>query len=353
MGKKVFVAMSGGVDSSVSAYILKKCGFEVVGVTMCFNLYIKDRRKPVCCDYEAIEKARNVALYLGIKHYVLNFGEVLKEKIIKNFCNEYFKGRTPNPCVDCNHYIKFGALLEKVLSFGADFFATGHYARIEKDGLGRYYLKRAKDIYKDQSYFLYHLTQDKLKRVIFPIGDYLKDQVRQIARELKLSIAERPASQDICFLPTDDYREFLSLYFKDKIKEGEIVDKDGNVLGRHRGICFYTFGQREGLGLSGGPFYIIKLDKEKNQIVVGRKEDVYTQRFFVKDPHFINEPIKNKIVLGVKIRYNHKQVPAEIFPKSGYLEIRFFEPQSAVTPGQSAVFYKDDIVVGGGVIETE
>jgi len=353
MKQKVFVAMSGGVDSSVAAALLKEKDYEVIGVTMCFNLDILKRKRPICCDRQAIEDARKVAYKLGIRHYVLDFSKVLREKIIKKFSNEYLCARTPNPCIDCNRYIKFGALLEKVFKIGADFLATGHYARIEKSHCGLYYLKKAKDLTKDQSYFLYYLTQEKLKRIIFPLGELLKSEVREIARKLNLPIKDKPASQDICFLPTDNYREFLSLHFKDKIKAGEIVDKEGKVLGKHKGLCFYTLGQREGLGLGGGPFYVIKLDKKTNRIVVGKREDTYTGKFFIKKPHFIAEPIKNKVVLEVKIRYNHKETPAEVIPKDDYLEVRFFKPQSAVTPGQSAVFYKDDLVLGGGVIETE
>jgi len=353
MKQKVFVAMSGGVDSSVAAALLKEKDYEVIGVTMCFNLDILKRKRPICCDKQAIEDARKVAYKLGIKHYVLNFSRVLKEKIIKKFCDEYLSARTPNPCVDCNRYIKFDALLEKVFKIGADFFATGHYARIELGNDGLYYLKKAKDINKDQSYFLYCLTQEKLKRIIFPLGDYLKSEVREIARKLNLPVKDKPASQDICFLPADNYRNFLSLHFKDKIKPGEIVDKEGRILGRHRGLCFYTLGQREGLGLSGGPFYVIRLDKKTNRIVVGKKEDTYSERLFIKKPHFIGEPIKNKIVLNVKIRYNHRETPAEVIPRGNYLEVKFFKPQSAITPGQSAVFYKDDRVLGGGIIETD
>jgi tRNA-specific 2-thiouridylase len=353
MKERVFVAMSGGIDSSVAAVLLKEKGYEVIGVTMCFNLDILKRKRPICCDRQAIEDARRVAYKLGIKHYVLDFSKVLKEKIIKKFCDEYFSARTPNPCVDCNCYIKFGALLEKIIKFGGNLLATGHYARIEKDPAGLYYLKKAKDMTKDQSYFLYYLNQDKLKRIIFPLGELLKSEVREITKKLNLPVKDKPASQDICFLPTDNYRDFLSLHFKDKIKAGEIVDKEGRVLGKHKGLCFYTLGQREGLGLSGGPFYVIKLDKKTNRIVVGKKEDTYTKSFLIKKPHFIAEPIKNRVVLNVKIRYNHRETPAEVIPKDDYLEVRFFEPQSAVTPGQSAVFYKDDLVLGGGIIETE
>jgi len=351
--KRVIAAMSGGVDSSVCAYLLKEAGYEVIGVTMCFNLETKERKRPICCDWQAIEDARRVAYQLGIKHYVLNFSDILKEKIIKRFCDTYLIGKTPNPCVECNRYIKFGTLLEKALKLDADFLATGHYARIEKDTRGVYYLKKAKDPQKDQSYFLYYLNQQKLRKILFPLGNYLKSEIRQIARKIKLPVADRPASQDICFLPKGDYREFLSLHFQDKIKPGEIVDKEGRVLGRHRGICFYTLGQRQGLGLSGGPFYVIKLEKDTNRIVVSRKEDTYLKKLFVKNPHFINEPIKNKIVLNVKIRYNHKETPAEIIPHREDLEVIFLKPQSAITPGQSAVFYKNDTVIGGGEIDTE
>lgn len=361
--KRVVVAMSGGVDSSVAALLLKKKGYEVIGITICFgtargrDLSSANSKRPTCCGLEAISDARRVCHSLGIKHYVINLGKVLEEKVIKEFSQEYLRGRTPNPCVRCNQYVKFGALLKKARSLDADFLATGHYARITKALNSRtkhqsYLLKRGKDEKKDQAYFLYRITQSQLKHLLFPLGNYTKEQVRSIARENKLSVADKLGSQEICFLPDNDYRQFLRKRVKAKIKPGPIVDTKGNLLGEHQGVAFYTIGQREGLGIAvGHPVYIVRIDKRKNQIVVGSKEEVYSREFLVKRPHYIAKAIKNKVVLDVKIRYNHKKTKAQIVPFKKGLKISFKKPQPAITPGQSAVFYDKDIVIGGGIIE--
>jgi len=358
---RVVVAMSGGVDSSVAAALLKHQGYEVIGITMCFNLPDSTTKRPTCCGLQGIEDARRVAHKLGIKHYVLNFSRVLEEKIIKDFCREYLKGRTPNPCVRCNQYIKFDALLKKAISLGAGFLATGHYARIQKTKEA-YLLKKAKDLYKDQSYFLYRLGQKQLKAILFPLGNYTKDQVRKIAREFALPVADKLASQEICFLPDADYRRFLKAKIsatggsafggKTDIKPGPIIDKKNNILGQHKGIAFYTIGQREGLGIARGyPIYVIEINPKNNCITVGKKEDVYADEFLLRDVHFTLAPIKKKVALRVRIRYNHPEAPARIIFLKHKIKVKFKKPQFAVTPGQSAVFYDKDVVLGGGIID--
>jgi len=308
-----------------------------------------------------------VAHKLGIKHYVLNFNKVLQEKVIKDFCQEYLKGRTPNPCVRCNQYIKFDALLKQAFSLDAKYLATGHYARIGRSQKSKvksqkYLLKKAKDLRKDQSYFLYRLSQSQLKAILFPLGEFTKDQVRKIAREFALPVADKLASQEICFLPDTDYRRFLKTQIsatggfafggKTDIKPGPIIDKENNILGQHKGIAFYTIGQREGLGIARGyPIYVIEINPKNNCITVGKKEDVYRAEFFIKDAHFILKPRKKKVALKVRIRYNHPEAPARVIFSQDKIEIKFDKPQFAITPGQSAVFYDKDIVLGGGIID--
>jgi tRNA-specific 2-thiouridylase len=364
MKDKVVVAMSGGVDSAVSASLLERQGYEVIGITMCFNLPDSHTKRPSCCGIQGIEDARRVAHKLGIKHYVLNFSKDLKEKVIADFCKEYLKGRTPNPCVRCNQYIKFDALLKKALSLGAKYLATGHYARIEHDTghlpvrqAGRiqdtgYLLKKGKDKFKDQSYFLYRLSQNQLRHIIFPLGNYTKVQVRKLARDFSLPVADKLASQEICFLPESNYREFLRKQIPREIKPGQIVDLKDNILGMHKGIALYTIGQREGLGIAWThPLYVTKIDCKNNRITVGKKEDACSSEFLVKETHFILAPLKKKVALRVKIRYNHKEIMAEVMPLGeGKVKVCFRKPQFAITPGQSAVFYDKDNVIGGGII---
>jgi len=383
MKERVVVAMSGGVDSSVAAALLKEQGYEVIGITMCFNLPDSTTKRPSCCGIQGIEDAKRVAHKLGIKHYVLNFSKVLKERVIKDFCREYLKGRTPNPCVRCNQFIKFDALLKKALSLGAKYLATGHYARIEKipnpNGLTpltmalkrsrsaksqipKYLLKKAKDLHKDQSYFLYRLGQGQLKHILFPLGNYTKDEVRKMAREFALPVADKLASQEICFLPGADYRSFLkaqisaaggsALGGKTDIKPGPVIDKEGKILGTHKGIACYTVGQREGLGIARGyPLYVIKINLKDNSITAGRKEDVYAKEFLLRGAHFIFRPLKKRVALKVRIRYNHPEAAAKVIFSKHKARVIFNEPQFAVTPGQSAVFYAQDTVFGGGIID--
>ncbi len=364
MKERVVVAMSGGVDSSVAAALLHSKGYDVIGITMCFSsggtqLPDSAAKRPSCCGIQGIEDARRVAHKLGIRHYVLNFSKALEEKVIKDFCAEYLKGRTPNPCVRCNQYLKFDALLKKAFSLGAKYLATGHYARIGKvlkfssSQVLKYFLAKGKDKFKDQSYFLYRINQEQLKHILFPLGNYTKVQVRQLAKKFSLSVADKPGSQEICFLPGTDYRAFLKARAgSPDIKPGLIVDIQGNALGQHKGAAFYTIGQREGLGIAKGyPLYVIKIDARKNQITVGGKEDVFNRELLVKEPHFIYKAPKKKVALKVKIRYNHKEAPAELMPFDGGIKVRFKKPQFAITPGQSAVFYEKDKVIGGGIID--
>jgi tRNA-specific 2-thiouridylase len=350
MKERVVVAMSGGVDSSVAAALLVKQGYEVIGITMCFNLADKSGRRPACCSQQAINDARRVAHKLGIRHYVVNMQKALQDKVIKDFCAEYLLGRTPNPCVRCNQFIKFGELLKKALALDAKFLATGHYARITSPPV--YSLRKAKDQFKDQSYFLYRLNRDQLKHTLFPLGGYTKTEVRELARKFGLAVSEKPGSQEICFLPDNNYRKFLKQYIGKEFMPGPVIDSQGKVIGSHKGVALYTVGQREGLGIAWRhPLYITGIDAKNNTITVGPREDALKREFLVKDVHFIVRPAKKKVAARVKIRYNHKEAKAYLLPTANKIKVKFIEPQFAITPGQSAVFYQKDKVLGGGVIE--
>jgi tRNA-specific 2-thiouridylase len=353
--------MSGGVDSSVAAALLKNEGYEVIGLTMCFsaagepafdgNPLETETKKPSCCGLSGIEDARRVACKLGIRHYVINLNKDFSAKVIDNFCREYLSGRTPNPCVRCNQFIKFGILLQKALDLGAQFLATGHYARIVKTRQG-YLLKKAKDLKKDQSYFLYRLNQEQLERIIFPLGNYTKAQVRGMAHDFKLDVAEKQDSQEICFLPDGGYEGLFTSKGLSWPKAGDLIDKNGDILGKHKGIPFYTIGQRQGLGIAKGyPLYVTRINAKNNQITLSSREDACKKEFLVKKVHFLSKPFKKKVEIKVKIRYNHKEFPAVAYPVKDGLRICFKHPQFAITPGQSAVFYQKDTVLGGGIIE--
>lgn len=351
MKKLVVVAMSGGVDSSVAAALLKEQGYEVIGLTMCFNLAEKDGKKPSCCGLTGIEDARRVCQKLGIKHYVFNLDKDFQRQVIQNFYDEYIHGRTPNPCIRCNQFIKFGILLKKAVNLGAQFLATGHYARIAKSKQG-YQLKKARDLKKDQSYFLYRLTQDQLRHIIFPLGNLTKPEVREIAFKFGLNVAQKQDSQEICFLPDGKYRELLKDKDSNSVKPGNFVDKDGNILGKHQGISFYTIGQRHGIGIAREyPLYVTKISVKNNQITVGKRQEVYKKEFIVKDKHLVGDRFKKKVEIKVRIRYNHKEVPATVYQVKNKHKVICNKPQFAITPGQSAVFYDKDTVLGGGIIE--
>lgn len=351
--------MSGGVDSAVAAAILQQKGYEVIGVTM--QIWPSD--KPAhdvakfsgCCGLDAVEDAKRIAYQLGIRHYVMNFRDIFAQRVIAHFCREYSLGRTPNPCIKCNQYVKFSALLERAKELDVERVATGHYARIEKDeDSGRCFLKKAVDRNKDQSYVLYPISQEQLKHILFPVGIFTKEQVRVKARELGLPVASKPDSQEICFIPDNDYAGFLKGQIPQAARPGPITDKEGHVLGKHKGTLFYTVGQRKGLSISAKePLYVIAIQPEMNTIVVGGKQEVYGHRLTASDLNWIAVAKPGKpFTAKAKIRYHHQEAEAVITPLRGdraYIEFR--EPQAAITPGQSIVFYEGDIVIGGGTVE--
>jgi len=345
--KKVLVAMSGGVDSSVSAFLLKKQGYEVCGVTMCLGVKIDDNSRPRCCGLSAIEDARRVADKLGIDHYVWDFSVDLEEFVAKKFIEEYKKGRTPNPCVECNRYLKFGKLLHQALNMGFDYLATGHYAKVENRN-GRNFLLRPRDRVKDQTYFLYPVKKEYLSAIIFPLGDYTKEEVREIAHREGIPVYAKPQSQDICFIQ-DDYRSFVKKFIKDK--PGDIIDKEGNILGRHKGITAYTIGQREGLGISfKHPLYVIDIKPEENKIVVGGKEDLLSSALIAGEINILVDDLPPTAYAKIRYSANFAKCRLQLLDDR-YLKVSFEEKQTAVTPGQSVVLYDGDVVLGGGIIQ--
>lgn len=356
--EKVVVAMSGGVDSSVAAALLKEEGYQVIGVTM--QIWPSDRNAGVdrfggCCGTGAIEDARKVAYKLGIPHYVMNFREIFAREVIDDFCQEYRQGRTPNPCIRCNQYIKFGALLEKARGLGADLFATGHHARIERDeNTGKYLLKKGVDRRKDQSYFLYPLTQSQLSRTLLPVGNLTKEKVREIAEEMALPVAAKPESQEICFIPDNDYAAFLTDYIPGAARPGIILNERGDTLGSHRGIIFYTVGQRKGLGISGKePFYVIAIEAERNAVIAGTKGQASGEELIASSLNWIlMDTLTQPLATRAKIRYRHQEAEAIVTTlDKEQVQVKFKEPQFAITPGQAIVFYDKETVVGGGIIE--
>lgn len=351
MKKRVVVAMSGGVDSSTTAAILVKQGYEVIGINMRLP-NMGEASESGCCGIQGIDDARRVAQNLEIPFYALNYEKEFDDKVISYFCREYENGRTPNPCIICNEKLKFGSLLENAKSLGADYIATGHYARIEYDNSNkRYLLKKGKDIEKDQSYFLFSLSQEQLAHSLFPLGDYIKYEVRQLAKEFGLRVYNKPASQEICFIPDNDYCKYLRTQYKmNGFKPGPIVDHSGKVLGKHTGIAFYTIGQRKGIGAYSKPYYVISISKDKNIIVIGEEQELYKDMLVAKNVNWINEK-KYETTVKAKIRYKHQESEAVIYSMSNDMaNVRFNKPQKAVAPGQAVVFYNDDIVVGGGWI---
>jgi len=354
--KRVLVAMSGGVDSSVTACLLKEQGYDVIGATMCIGTTDRDGEGAArCCSLSDIEDARRVALEIGVPFHVFHLREAFEKEIIDYFCEEYRRGRTPNPCVLCNEKMKFGFFLQKALELGVDCMATGHYARVQFDeSTGRHLVKKGVDRRKDQSYVLFSLSQEQLRYVLFPLGEYRKEEVRQKAFEVGLRVHDKPESQEVCFIHETSYHSFLRERVREAIEPGPIVDQKGSVLGRHKGIPFYTIGQRRGLRLAKGkPLYVIGIDRSANALIVGEEQEIYKEAFVVNSLNWMiprNEQAPSSA--QVKIRYNHPGSEAVISPEEkGEVEVRFKAPQKAITPGQAAVFYDGETVIGGGWIK--
>lgn len=357
MGKRVVIGMSGGVDSSVAAYLLKKQGYEVIGVTMQIwqeeEIDVQEENGG-CCGLSAVYDARRVANQLDIPYYVMNFRKEFQKNVIDYFIHEYLEARTPNPCIACNRYVKWEALLKRSMDIGADYIATGHYARVVKLPNGRYTLKQSATLAKDQTYALFNLTQEQLAHTLMPVGDYTKEEIRRIAEEIQLMVANKPDSQEICFVPDDDYAKFIEEETGKEIPEGNFVDLDGNVLGKHKGIIHYTIGQRKGLGLAlGKPVFVVDIKKETNEVVIGDNIDVFAKGLVADRVNFMSiASLEGEMRVRAKVRYNHRGADCTIrMIGDDLIECIFDEPQRAITPGQAVVFYEDDYVVGGAIIK--
>ena len=352
--KKVLVAMSGGIDSSMALKLLIDYGFECLACTM--NLYDNETagvsNSRTCCSVEDVLDARSICNKFNVKHYTFNFKDLFKEKVIDKFVSEYMNGATPNPCIDCNKYMKFDKLFERMKILNCNYVATGHYAKIELVD-GKYVLKKATDKKKDQSYVLYFLNQDQLSHLLFPLGNYEKTNIRNIAKENEFINADKKDSQDICFVPDGDYVKVIKINATEEIKEGNIVSEAGKILGRHKGIINYTIGQHRKLGIElDGKYFVTKIDANKNEVTLGKEEDLYSYEMFVTDVSFVSgvEP-KKDFKCKVKPRYRKEESEAVIHMIGDKnAKVTFREKQRAITKGQSAVFYDDDIVLGGGII---
>ncbi len=354
--ERVVVGMSGGVDSSVAAWILKEQGYEVIGVTM--QVWQEEDAQAQeenggCCGLSAVEDARRVAAMLDIPYYVMNFKSEFKEHVIDYFVDEYLRGRTPNPCIACNRYVKWESLLKRSMDIGADYIATGHYARIARLPNGRYAIKNSASSAKDQTYALYSLTQSQLSHTLMPVGDYTKEEIRKIAAKLGLRTADKPDSQEICFIPDHDYARFIEQEAGQVKGPGNFVTADGRVLGRHKGITHYTIGQRKGLGIvMGVPVFVTKICPQSNEVVLGSNEEVYGDTLYADKLNYMSIPgLEEELQVTAKIRYSHKGAPCTIANAGdGKVICKFQEPVRAITPGQAVVFYHGDTVVGGGTI---
>lgn len=352
--KKALIAMSGGVDSSLAAKLMIDSGFECIGCTMRLfrNEDVGIEHTRTCCSLDDVEDARSVAYKLGMRFYVFNFSMAFQDAVIRRFVESYERGMTPNPCIDCNRYMKFGKLFERADILGCDYVVTGHYARIEEQG-GRFVLKKALDETKDQSYVLYSLTQEQLARTKFPLGGMRKTEVRAIAEQNGFVNADKPDSQDICFVPDGDYASVIELQTGRRLPAGNFVDRDGNVIGEHKGIIHYTIGQRKGLGISGPePLYVCRICPHNNTVVLGKNEDLFTKDADVADFNWISGKCpEHEFRCKAKIRYRQVEQWATVTPRGeDAVHIVFDNAQRAVTPGQAAVLYDGDVVLGGGTI---
>jgi tRNA-uridine 2-sulfurtransferase len=352
---KVVIAMSGGVDSSVAAALLVKQGYDVIGMMMRLWSEPGKQADNRCCTPDAMASARRVAARLGIPFYAIDAQEIFFSKVVSYFIEGYIQGNTPNPCLVCNRHIRWEFLLNHARALGADAMATGHYARLRKDSLGRIQLMRAVDLAKDQSYVLHVLGQEQLTRALFPLGEYTKPQVRQLAREFNIASAERADSQDLCFLGDGDYRDFITRHTTEKVvRPGPIADWEGKIIGQHQGLAFYTIGQRKGLGIaSSQPLYVLEKDLRQNVLVVGGKDELGQSELIAEGVNWVSgERPPSEIRAQVKIRYKSREVWADVIPmENNHVHVRFDEPVQDITPGQAAVFYQDEVCLGGGVIE--
>lgn len=347
-GKKVAVAMSGGVDSSLCAALLKEEGYEVIGITMRLSNESRETDGPST----AVVDAKRVADFLGIEHETADFRELFGHRVVDYFLEEYLAGRTPNPCVTCNRFLKFGVLFSFARERGADFIATGHYARIGEEADGSFAIRKGCDAKKDQSYVLYRLPREVLPHVLFPLGGQSKHETRALAASLGLPVAHKTESQEICFVPEDDYKAYLMQHRPTCFSPGDIVDGEGNILGQHAGLPFYTIGQRRGLGIAAPhPLYVAALDKEKNRVVVGENAAVYSSALLAEEANWLIEAPAGALSVRAKIRYGSREAEAVATPREdGRVEVVFAEAQRAVTPGQSVVFYAGDRLLGGATI---
>lgn len=355
---KVVLGMSGGVDSSVAAHLLKEAGYDVIGVTM--QIWQEEAREIIeeqggCCGLSAVDDARRIAFKLDIPYYVMNFKQDFKRSVIDYFIEEYKNGRTPNPCIACNRHVKWEALLKRAKEIGADYIATGHYARIERHPkTGRLSIKTSITAQKDQTYVLYHLTQEQLQSTLMPIGAYEKEEIRAIAETIDISVSQKPDSQEICFIPDNNYSKFIEEQTGKKYPKGNFVDMDGNILGQHKGIIHYTVGQRKGLGIAfGKPMFVYGINAKNNEVVLCENDALFQKVLYAEDVHFMAfDDIPDGSRFQAKIRYSHKKAwcTVRLMENKSKLECVFDEPQRAITPGQAVVLYDGEYIAAGGTI---